>query len=349
MRLLVITQKVDKNDPILGFFHRWVEEFSKAYEKITVICLEQGEYSLPPNVKVLSLGKEQSVKHSVFNKIAYIFRFYRYIWEERKNYDAVFVHMNQEYVLLGWKLWFLLGKRIYLWRNHVYGSILTDIAVLLSNKVFCTSPSAYTTRFRKTKIMPAGIDTNLYREVSTPEKNSILFFGRLSPIKNVHIFIDILKELDRQSENFHTDIIGSAFPEDKEYEELLHRSGLSLVENGKLSFLPSVTHAETAHLFGKYALYVNLTPDGSLDKTMLEAMASGVPILISNSVFHGQIPEKCQLTSLEVLSASEKIKILLHISDEERKELGQKLSLYVENAHGLKRLVEILEGEIFPK
>ena len=27
MKLLVITQKVDKNDAILGFFHRWLIEF----------------------------------------------------------------------------------------------------------------------------------------------------------------------------------------------------------------------------------------------------------------------------------------------------------------------------------
>src|SRR3989338_3997811 len=97
MKLLIITQKVDKNDPILGFFHRWLEEFAKNVEKLTVICLGKGEYDLPENVRVLSLGKESG--HS---KIKYLRRFYKYIWMERKNYDAVFVHMNPEYVILGW-------------------------------------------------------------------------------------------------------------------------------------------------------------------------------------------------------------------------------------------------------
>ena len=32
MNLLLITQKIDKDDPILGFFHRWVEEFAKHFE-----------------------------------------------------------------------------------------------------------------------------------------------------------------------------------------------------------------------------------------------------------------------------------------------------------------------------
>jgi len=68
MRLLIITQKVDKNDPILGFFHRWIEEFAKYCQSIIVICLQKGEYNLPKNIKILSLGKEKGK-----SKIKYIF------------------------------------------------------------------------------------------------------------------------------------------------------------------------------------------------------------------------------------------------------------------------------------
>ena len=38
MKLLIITQAIDENNPVMGFFVRWVEEFSKHCEKITVIC-----------------------------------------------------------------------------------------------------------------------------------------------------------------------------------------------------------------------------------------------------------------------------------------------------------------------
>lgn len=47
MNLLIITQKIDQNDDVLGFFHRWVEEFSKYCELVIVICLQKGEYDLP--------------------------------------------------------------------------------------------------------------------------------------------------------------------------------------------------------------------------------------------------------------------------------------------------------------
>lgn len=58
MRLLVVTQAVDKQDPVLGFFHRWLEEFAKHADQLIVICLREGTHSLPSNVRIYSLGKE---------------------------------------------------------------------------------------------------------------------------------------------------------------------------------------------------------------------------------------------------------------------------------------------------
>ena len=101
MSLLILTQKVDSSDPLLGFFHRWIEEFARYQDSITVICLEEGHHKLPANVRIFSLGKE---KHR--SRSAYVLMFYKHIWRERKKYDSVFVHMNQEYILAtGW-LWF---------------------------------------------------------------------------------------------------------------------------------------------------------------------------------------------------------------------------------------------------
>ncbi|MBU2219890.1 hypothetical protein KJ665_01980, partial [Patescibacteria group bacterium] len=60
MRLLILTQKIDFNDDILGFMHGWVVEFAKHFESIIVIALGVGEYKLPENVRILSLGKEKN-------------------------------------------------------------------------------------------------------------------------------------------------------------------------------------------------------------------------------------------------------------------------------------------------
>jgi len=197
MKLLIITQKVDINDDILSFFNGWLVEFAKHCESIVVICLQKGEYNLPENVEVLSLGKEENnFQFSIFNfkifkKLKYLRNFYRCIWRERKNYDAVFVHMNQEYVLLGGLFWKILGKKIFMWRNHPHGNFFTSMAIFLSNKVFCTSEYSFTARYKKTEIMPVGIDTNFFKRDETIPRDprSILFLGRIAPVKRPDMLI----------------------------------------------------------------------------------------------------------------------------------------------------------------
>src|SRR3989344_1150879 len=105
MKLLIITQKVDKNDDLLGFFHSWVSELSEHFDDVFVISLGVGEYHLPNNVKVFSLGKPANGRsasggESLLRRFNYIVRFYKYIWRERKNYDAVLAHMNPIYIVL---------------------------------------------------------------------------------------------------------------------------------------------------------------------------------------------------------------------------------------------------------
>ena len=58
--LLIITKTVDENDQLLGFFIGWLREFAKKYDRINVLCLEKGSFSLPENIKVISLGKDRN-------------------------------------------------------------------------------------------------------------------------------------------------------------------------------------------------------------------------------------------------------------------------------------------------
>ena len=107
MKILIVTQVVNTEHPILGFFHRWIEEFAKHYELVHVVCLEEGTHALPANVTIHSLGKETSK-----NKFLYLLKFYKQIWQLRGEYDVVFVHMNQLYVVLGYPVWKLLRKKM---------------------------------------------------------------------------------------------------------------------------------------------------------------------------------------------------------------------------------------------
>ena len=162
MKLLILTQKVDKNDDILGFFHGWIAEFAKHCEKVTVVALEVGDYDLPRNVKIFSLGKEnisqKSKVYKVKSKKKYIINFYKYIWQERRNYDTVFVHMNSEYIVLGGILWRLWKKKIGLWYMHKSVDLKLRLAEKLTHIIFSATPESFRLKTKKLNITGHGID-----------------------------------------------------------------------------------------------------------------------------------------------------------------------------------------------
>ena len=330
MKLLICTQAVDRNDPVLGFFHHWIEEFATHCESVTVICLREGEHMLPANVKVLSLGKESGKSYA-----KYVSRFLKYIWKERSVYDSVFVHMNQEYVLMGGILWRVWGKQVWMWRNHKMGNWLTRIAVFLSHRVFCTSRASFTSQFQNVEVMPVGIDTELFSPGAVPQSRTILFFGRLDPVKKVREFVSALLTLHADMVDFTATICGEPTAGNEEYAVLVQNQGKALVDQGKLKFLPGVTNREAPELYRAHSLYVNLTPSGSFDKTILEAGASGCLPIVVNDALSEVVPASLQIQESPVGA----LVSALILPEAERAILAQNVRLFVEKEHSLKLLV----------
>ena len=318
MKLLVITQKVNRQDPVLGFFHNWVLEFAKKFEKITLIGLENGVYELPGNVQVYSLGKDKEA-----NKAKYIFNFYKYIWQERANYDAVFVHMNQEYILLGGLFWKILGKGVYMWRNHHAGSLLTDLAASFCKHVFCTSKYSFTAKYSKTILMPVGVALDKFNiKDDVPRvKNSILFLGRISKTKNVHIFIEALQTLNLDQIDFVASIYGDALPQDQDYYDDLVRkvNGYGLQES--IRFYRGIPNENTPQVYNAHEIYVNLSSSGMYDKTIFESTACGCLTLASNENLKGNIDSRLIIEDRTAQEVANKLRAILSLKDEEKKEL----------------------------
>lgn len=338
MKLLILTQKVDINDPILGFFHRWIEEFAKHFENITVICLSKGDYDLPENVKVLSLGKELR-----FSRINYLFNFYKYLWQERANYDTVFVHMNQEYILLGGLFWRFLGKKVTMWRNHHSGNWLTKLAVLLCNKVFCTSKFSYTAKFKKTILMPVGIDTEIFKPNSEIicQPRSILFLARISPVKKPDILIKALGLLAQKGVEFRADFYGDALPADQNFLQKIKAQVIGMGLGQKILFYPGVPNYQAPEIYNQHYIFVNLSSSGMYDKTIFEAMACGLVSLSCNRNLKDLVPLELLFDEDNVNQLVDRLTFWLNNQDAGKK-VGPELRSLVLANHSLKLLAEKL-------
>ena len=337
MKLLIITQVVDRNDHVLGFFHRWIEEFAKLCEAVTVICLREGEHRLPGNVRVLSLGKERGR-----SRISYVASFYTHLFRERKNYDAVFVHMNQEYVLLGGLPWRLMGKKILFWRNHHAGSPATRLAMALSNVLLCTSRYSFTAGTSKTALMPVGIDTDAFKRDPSVARtqNAILSLGRIAPVKKIDRMLEAFRALRSEGVEFTADIYGDPLPADASYAASLKESTQAYGLESRVRFFAGVQNAEAPRLYNAHDIFINASSSGMYDKTIFEAMACESLVLVSNRNLEGEIDPRFLFREGDPANLAGKLKRLSALSGEERRACGMLLRTYAVERHGLRQLAE---------
>ena len=342
MKLLITTQVVDKDDPALGFFHRWIEEFAKHCESIEVICLKEGTHTLPSNVHVHSLGKE---KGSV-SPFLYAIRFKVLSWKLRNTYDAVFVHMNPEYIVLEGFMWRLLGKKIGLWYLHRSVTFRLRLAELFVNVIFTASTESFRLQTKKLKIVGHGIDLSQFRAADREKQDEmqIITTGRVAPAKRVKEMLSALDILHARDIPFHFIIAGGpGTPDDQKYAEELTEMISQKPYHAHVSFLGSIPHDEIPRLLANSDLFINLSTTGSMDKAVLEAFASEVPVVSSNEAFR-TILEPLELfisSSLKEPLDSEKIAdALVRAWGMDPKPFRE----YVEDKHSLEILIPRILG-----
>ncbi len=337
MRLLIITQAVDRNHPVLGFFHRWIEEFARHCQQVIVICLRQGKYNLPSNVKVLSLGKEESKK-----RLVYLYRFYKYIWQERKNYDSVFVHMNPEYVVLAGLLWRWWKKKVGLWYVHRSVTWKLRLAEKLVDVIFTASSKSFRLPSTKVVVVGHGIDIGMFKP-SDEKKNEkiILMVGRISPTKRQLEGIKIFSSILENMPTVKLVIVGKpVLEQDYQY---LQKIKNYLKENNladKVVLAGGVPYDQLPAYYNSAVLLLNLSTTGSLDKDVLEAMACNLPVVTTNEAFQNILPSKYLALSLADVPA----KIEQAMDSQQEVDLR---SLVVQdyNLEGvIKRIVKILKA-----
>lgn len=332
-RLLITTQAIDRDDPILGFFHDWVAQLAPLYVHIHVVCLRKGTYSLPDNVTIHSLGKE-----STPGRVRYIIHFFRIILRLRGEYDVVFSHMNPHYIVLAGWYWKLCDKPIFFWRNHARMNLMTEIAARFAKKVLYTSPFACTKKYAHSIQMPVGIDTHRFKPAvarTTPSaKIRLLYLGRLSPIKKIELCIHACNKLD---DRFELHIYGDAPPHDQKYGAMLRAEA-----GNRVFFHGAVPNRDTPALYQSHDICLNLTPKGSMDKTVFEALACGALVVAANESFQEYLLPAGYVPHVDSASLKRAIEAVSHVSQSKREEYIAKMRERIIAEHSVSVLVERL-------
>lgn len=282
MKLLIITQKVDKDDSNLGFFHDWLDKMAGLAD-IFIIANEVKEYNLPENIKIYSLGKER--KNC---RIIRVIRYWLLLLKLLPKSDGIFFHMCPEYVLAAGFLPKIFRKKSLLWYTHKSVNWKLWLAEKLVNKIFTASRESFRLASKKVKIVGHGINVDFFKPgiVGRPKDLKLLTVGRISPVKDLEVLISAVAELKNKFPGIIFDIAGEPLlKEDKNYlgnlKSLIQNRGLG----NNIFFAGAKKYSDLPAVYNSHNVFIHASRTGSMDKAVLEALACGLNIFTSSEAY----------------------------------------------------------------
>lgn len=136
----------------------------------------------------------------------------------------------------------------------------------------------------KIKIIPVGIDVNRFNPMNYSQdlrdkygKNLIMYSGMMIPRKGVPILIKAISYVVKQIRDVHLILIGEG-PNLENWKKL----SISLGIQNKLSFLRFVKEEDLLKFYATCDIYVFPSWKEGFGQVILEAMASGAPVICAN-------------------------------------------------------------------
>ncbi len=349
-RVLMITQKVDLDDDVLGFTHAWVNRLADGLAHLDVLALAVGRCDLRDNVTLHSMGKEQGAgrlrRWINFNRVVAPLALGRRV-------DVVFVHMAPLYALLAAPWARLAGVPMVLWYAHGHVSYALRVAHRLVERVVSSTPEGFRLSSGKLVLVGQGIDSRTFRpaEGTRPARPfTVLSVGRLSPVKDYETLLsaaDILVNQQGQQEVRFVLVGGAGTAGQEAYVNHLQARVAAHRLGDHVAFVGRVPHGQVAEYYRGADVWVSTSRTGSLDKAALEAMACGLPVVACNPAIVGLLDEAGVETAFRAGDAGQlavRIAAQLRLADEARRSQGRRLGEIVRREHSLDGLVDRLSA-----
>jgi len=305
MRVLMITQKVDLDDGILGFTHTWVNKLAERVERLYVLALAVGRYSLRDNIELFSMGKERG--NSRLERLVNFNRVVARLIITRK-VDLVFIHMCPRYAILVAPYARLMRVPMVMWYAHGGVNRELRIAHSLVDRVITSTGGGFRLKSAKVSIVGQGIDTDRFKppDVRKEGNTVILSVGRISPIKDYETLIGAADVLANRKgrRDLQFVVVGDVGAEaQREYLDKIKRMVRECQLERYFRFVGPVPHPEVVRYYQDCDVFVNLSHTGSLDKAVLEAMACGRVPITCNEAFEDLFDECVDIVMFEKTNA----------------------------------------------
>lgn len=311
MKLLIMTQAVDREDTNLGAFYYWFDLLARRAEGVVIIASRVGAVDFPPNVRVVSLGKEQHA-----GRIRRLARFTALCRRHIPESDAILFHQIPEFALAAAP--FMLASRptTALWYAHGAVTWRLRLAERIVDHVLTSSESGFRLPSKKVRHLGQAINVELFSPgaAARPPDGALrmVSVGRISPVKNYETIIAGCARLrDVKKHPWTLTVVGNPItPADFAYFEKIKALVREKSIESRITFLGARRYSEIPAILREHDMFVNASRTGSLDKAVLEAMACGLTTITSNEAYRPVLPADYVVASASADGFAERIRAL---------------------------------------
>lgn len=338
---------MDESDNTLGHVVNWVNAIANRIHSAKVITLNQGICSCPQNTSIHSLGKERH-----FPKVIQVLRLWIFTLTAcaRNEIDAIFCHMTEQMLILIAPIAKIFRKPLMLWYAHQAAELPLKMATKLSNAILTPTAESFPLHSKKIQVIGHGIDVrefNLEERKITDPSFILLAVGRITPIKDLKTIIRALAILisKKGTQNTKLQIIGEPkLPNDFEYKICLEKEISNYNLASHVQFIGSISRKAISSSYRTADILVHASRTGSLDKALVEAMASYLIPISSNKSFCAIM----QLLGLNKLTFSqgnskelaERVEHIVLMSEHEKEQIRLRLRDHAVTNHNLTNLAD---------
>lgn len=318
--LIVLNYSMDSRNPIFAHQVSTIQGIAHYFDSVTVITTENSGLALGENISVNLVNWVEG--HSFRN----ILNFYRIslpiVFQNRR--AIIFSHMTETQSLLIAPFAKALRIRHFLWYAHKSNPLrLRASSLFVDGVITSTEGSSPLLRCDQFAIGQAISSEQFPFREHGSRLERFLHIGRISPSKGIDKILDFVLEMSSSS-NVSLTLVGS-LPDALavSYWTEIQSRYQSLFASGRVKYLGAMNRSDLRDCIANHDLFVHAF-EGSLDKALLEATISGLPVITLNreyveifgrwnkSTIHLDLPS--ELTALQRLKDSEITSELIHRS-----------------------------------
>ncbi len=281
--LLVINYAMDEKSQVFSHQIELVNQLSAKFDQITVLTARVGVCNTEKNVKVVSFDWVEGKR--VSSLLRFLKVFIKTVRSEK--FTVLFSHMTSVQSAFVSPITRVIGLKHYLWFAHTSNGIFLKVSRLLSNGIITSTPGSCP--LKGSKVYPIGqsINSQKFRKKNsnTQSIKNLVHIGRFDPSKNIKEIVYEVKKLRSNFPDLKLEVIGSPSSDRfKDYESNVKAKFNAEVQLGWLKFTPHIPRSSLPEILQIHDCFIH-SFQGSLDKTIVEATFSGLPVITTNNEY----------------------------------------------------------------